>query len=55
MLKPDQIAVTCSSNALDEVRLCMTKDLQFTSCGAQARRSMCRQEKVRMPPVRFSR
>jgi len=54
MLKPDQIAVTCSSNALDEVRICMTKDLQFTTCGAQAKRSMCRQEKIRMPPVRYS-
>ena len=55
MLKPDQIAVTCSKQALDEVRVCMTKDLQFTACGAQARRSMCRQDRIRMPPVRLSR
>jgi len=55
MLKPDQIAVTCSKQALDEVRVCMTRDLQFTACGAQARRSMCRQDRIRMPPVRLSR
>lgn len=55
MLKPDQISVTCSSNALDEVRICLSKDLQFASCGAQAKRSMCRQDKIRMPPVRLSR
>ena len=55
MLKPDQITITCSSQSLDEVRICMTKDLQFTSCGAQAKRSMCRQKEVRMPPVRYSR
>ena len=55
MLKPDNIAVTCSSQSLDEVRICMTKDLQFSSCGAQARRAMCRQDRIRMPPVRYSR
>lgn len=55
MLQPDQIAVTCSKQSLDEVRICMTKDLKFTACGAQSRRSMCRQDRVRMPPVRYSR
>lgn len=55
MLKPDQISVTCSGKSLDEVRICMTKDLQFSTCGAQAKRSMCRQDKIRMPPVRYSR
>ena len=55
MLKPEQMAVTCSNRALDEVRLCMNKDLEFVSCGAQTRRAMCRQDRVRMPPVRVSR
>ena len=55
MLRPDQISVTCAKNALDEVRVCMTRDLKFTACGAQTRRSMCRQDKIRMPPVRYSR
>lgn len=55
MLRPEQIAVTCANQALDEVRLCLTRDLKFTECGAQTRRSMCRQERVRMPPVRYRR
>lgn len=55
MLQPDHLSVTCSKNALDEVRICMTKDLRFTACGAQTRRSQCRQDRIRMPPVRYSR
>ncbi len=55
MLRPSQLAVTCSHQSLDEVRICMTKDLKFTDCGAQVRRSTCRQERIRMPPVRYSR
>lgn len=55
MLRPAQITVTCSRQSLAEVRICMTKDLQFTDCGAQSRRSACRQERVRMPPVRAGR
>lgn len=55
MLQPDHLSVTCSKTALDEVRLCMTKDLRFTACGAQTRRSQCRQDRIRMPPVRYSR
>jgi ribonuclease T2 len=50
-LSADGIAVTCDSRRLSEVRICMSKDLQFRSCSEVDRRS-CRGEKVMMPPVR---
>lgn len=45
------IAVTCDTRRLSEVRICMSKDLQFRDCSEVDRRS-CRNEKVVMPPVR---
>lgn len=33
-LKRDQVTVTCSSNMIQEVRICLTKDLQPRRCGA---------------------
>jgi ribonuclease T2 len=45
------IAVTCSSARLSEVRICMTRELQFRDCEDVDRRS-CRREKLVMPPVR---
>ncbi|MGD9920236.1 MAG: ribonuclease T [Pseudorhodoplanes sp.] len=50
-LSPDAIAVTCDHRRLSEVRICMSKDLQFRDCAEVDRRS-CRSEKVMMPPVR---
>lgn len=50
-LPADGIAVTCDRRYLREMRICMTKDLQFRSCGEVDRRS-CRLSKVVMPPVR---
>jgi ribonuclease T2 len=50
-LSHDAIAVTCDHRRLSEVRICMSKDLQFRSCPEVDRRS-CRNEKVMMPPVR---
>lgn len=52
-LTPDAIVVTCGGGTrLDEVRLCVDKQLRFRSCGAQTQRSACRRDRVRMPPVR---
>lgn len=50
-LAPDGITVTCDHRRLSEVRICMSKDLQFRGCPEVDRRS-CRNEKVMMPPVR---
>ena len=45
------IAVTCDTRRLSEVRICMSKDLQFRDCSEIDRRA-CRNEKVVMPPAR---
>jgi ribonuclease T2 len=50
-MKPEGISVACNSKRLGEVRICMTRDLQFRSCDQEERRS-CRREQVIMPPVR---
>src|SRR6202047_382299 len=45
------IAVTCNRTRLSEVRICMSKDLQFRACDEIDRRA-CRREQVVMPPMR---
>lgn len=50
-LKADAIAVTCDRRYLREVRICMTKGLEFRACPEIERRA-CRLDKVVMPPVR---
>lgn len=45
------IAITCDRNRLTEVRICMSKDLQFRACEEIDRRA-CRRDQVVMPPVR---
>ena len=50
-LSSSAIAVQCDSKRLSEVRICMSKDLQFRACDEIDRRS-CRRDKVVMPPVR---
>lgn len=50
-LRADGIAVSCDSRRLKEVRICMTKDLQFRSC-AEVDRKACRTNNLVMPPVR---
>jgi ribonuclease T2 len=47
------IAITCDTRRLSEVRICMTKDLQFRDCPEVGRRA-CRRDKIVMPPVRNS-
>ncbi len=50
-LPPDAIAVTCDRRYLREVRICMTKALEFRAC-PEIDRKACRLSKVVMPPVR---
>jgi ribonuclease T2 len=45
------ITVTCSSTHLNEVRICLSRDLKFRDCADVDRRS-CRRDKLVMPPVR---
>jgi ribonuclease T2 len=50
-LSTSAIAVTCSRTRLSEVRICLSKDLQFRSCEEIDRRG-CRRDQVAMPPMR---
>jgi ribonuclease T2 len=50
-LSTSAIAVTCDKNRLSEVRICMSKDLQFRACEEIDRRA-CRRDQVTMPPIR---
>lgn len=50
-LDADDLAVTCDRRFLREVRICMSKDLEFRACPEVDRRS-CRAGKVVMPPLR---
>ena len=45
------IAVTCDGRYLREVRICMTRELEFRAC-EEVDRKACRQRNVLMPPVR---
>jgi ribonuclease T2 len=45
------IAVTCGGTRLSEVRICMSKDLEFRPC-PNVDRQTCRRSKLMMPPVR---
>lgn len=50
-LSSTAIAVSCDSRRLSEVRICLSKDLQFRACEEIDRRA-CRRDKLTMPPVR---
>jgi ribonuclease T2 len=50
-LSSSAIAVICNRTRLSEVRICMSKDLQFRACDEIDRRA-CRRDQVLMPPVR---
>jgi ribonuclease T2 len=50
-LSGSAISVVCSSRRLSEVRICLSKDLQFRACEENDRRA-CRRDEVVMPPVR---
>src|SRR3954452_12041369 len=48
-LSSSAISITCSSRRLSEVRVCLSKDLQFRACEEIDRRA-CRRDEVVMPP-----
>ncbi|HVX78645.1 MAG TPA: ribonuclease T2 [Bradyrhizobium sp.] len=50
-LAANGIAVTCNRTRLSEVRICLSKDLQFRSCEEIDRRA-CKRDQVSMPPMR---
>src|SRR5258707_2934945 len=50
-LSSSAISVTCDSRRLSEVRVCLSKDLQFRACEEIDRRA-CRRDQVLMPPMR---
>lgn len=50
-LTSNEIAVTCDSKRVTEVRVCLGKDFHFHAC-ADVDRHACRLEKAMMPPVR---
>lgn len=50
-MKNNGISVTCKKNYLQEVRICMTKDLQLRSCAAVDRAS-CRSRSITLPATR---
>ncbi len=50
-LKPDQITITCDEGMVQEVRLCLTKDLQPRRCGPDVIRD-CRLKDAVMTPIR---
>jgi ribonuclease T2 len=50
-LTPAAMAIECDKTRLTEVRLCLSKDLQFHDCAEIAQRS-CRREQLVMPPLR---
>ncbi len=52
-LSQGKIAVACDNKRLTEVRLCLSKDLQFRDCPEIVRRS-CQRDQVDMPPLRGS-
>src|SRR5277367_735204 len=50
-LAAGDMSVGCDRKRLTEVRICLTKDLQFRDCPGIARRS-CQRDQIVMPPVR---
>jgi ribonuclease T2 len=50
-LTHDAIAIGCDSKRLNEVRICLSKDLKFRNC-AEVDRRACRRDQVVMPRVR---
>jgi ribonuclease T2 len=45
------IAIGCARRRLTEVRVCLSKDMQFRDCPEIVKRS-CRREQLVMPPTR---
>lgn len=50
-LKPDMLTVTCKAGMIEEVRICLTRDLAPRPCGADVLRG-CRMRDALLPPAR---
>jgi ribonuclease T2 len=50
-LTAEGMAIGCDKKRLTEVRICLSKELQFRDCPEIARRS-CRRDELAMPPLR---
>ncbi|PRY78103.1 ribonuclease T2 [Yoonia maritima] len=50
-LEADQITITCKSNYIQEARICMTRDLEFRSCGPDVIRD-CNMTDAQFSPMR---
>ncbi|MDX8347181.1 ribonuclease T2 [Cognatiyoonia sp. IB215446] len=50
-LRADQITITCKAGYIQEARICMTRDLQFRTCGADVIRD-CAMRDARFDPIR---
>jgi ribonuclease T2 len=50
-LTREGIVIGCDSKRLQEVRICLTRDLKFRDCAGNGRRA-CRRDQLVMPPVR---
>lgn len=46
----DGVTITCDDGAVDEVRVCLSRDLSMRACAPDSRRD-CRADKLRMPQV----
>jgi ribonuclease T2 len=50
-LDPDEVTVTCRQGYIQETRICLTKDLEFRTCGADVVRD-CTLDSALFNPVR---
>lgn len=50
-LTPDGITVTCRDGFIQEARICLTRDLEFRTCGADVIRD-CTLDRAKFEPVR---
>lgn len=50
-LDPEEMGVSCGNNRVEEMRLCMTKDLEFRDCPSVDLKG-CKRGRLIMPPVR---
>lgn len=54
-LREDMLVVSCGARRLREVRICLSRELEPTSCGPnETERRLCRISRALMPPVRAS-
>jgi ribonuclease T2 len=47
-MEVDGIAVACEAGSLEEVRICLTRELDFRAC-AEVDRRACRQQQLSVP------